>query len=430
LTAALDVQAMHSVAQADLEPGHREAKRVGAGFIASFGLAYTGFWISVLTPGLIALPLKARVLVGPDQAASVYGLTVAVITFVGMICGPLVGKMSDRTTARFGMRRPYIVIGAIGALVSLTLVALAPSVPVLVAAAFLYGLIAAPAGTALVGALPDQVPSSQRGTVSGILGLSLPVGLILGTSIVGAVSPNLMLMFVVPQIVGTILLLQFVFVLKDRRLRAADRPAWSSRELATTFWISPRKHPDFAWVFASRFLMVLAYAFLTGFQTFYLLNKIGTPPAEVASQVALATLVLALVTIVSSAVAGRLSDVLKRRKVFVISAALIYGVALAIAAGATEFNGFLVAMAVAGIGFGAYVAVDLALVTDVLPNPDHAAAEMGVFNIASNLPQTLAPAIAPVILLIGSGSYTVLYAVGAAAAVVGALAVLPVRKAR
>jgi MFS family permease len=97
---------------------------------------------------------------------------------------------------------------------------------------------------------------------------------------------------------------------------------------------------------------------------------------------------------------------------------------------ASDFDGFLVGMAVSGLGFGMYMAVDLALVADVLPNKDSAAKDLGVLNIAGALPFTVAPAIAPAILAIGGGSYGVLYGFAGACAILGAVAILPVKRVR
>ena len=97
---------------------------------------------------------------------------------------------------------------------------------------------------------------------------------------------------------------------------------------------------------------------------------------------------------------------------------------------ASDFNGFLVGMAISGLGFGMYMAVDLALVADVLPNKDNAAKDLGVLNIAGALPFTIAPAIAPAILAIGSGSYGVLYGFAGVCAILGAVAILPVKRVR
>jgi MFS family permease len=217
--------------------------------------------------------------------------------------------------------------------------------------------------------------------------------------------------------------------LHDRRLARTDRPTWSLREFAGTFYVNPRKNPDFAWAFASRFLFVLAYAFLTTYQAYYLLEKIGSAEAEVPQQIFLGTLVQSAVIVAASLIGGRLSDQTGRRKIFVLTAAIVYGVAMFVIALASDFNGFLVGMAIGGLGFGMYIAVDLALVADVLQDKDHAK-DLGVMNIAGALPFSIGPAIASVILAIGGGSYGVLYAVGGVCAILGAAAILPVKRVR
>ena len=145
----------------------------------------------------------------------------------------------------------------------------------------------------------------------------------------------------------------------------ARQPAGSLRELASTFYVNPRKSPDFAWAFASRFMFVLAYAFLITYQAYYLLDKIGSAEADVPQQIFLGTLAQSVVLVAASLIGGRLSDRTGRRKVFVLTASIVYGLALFVVAIASSFNGFLVGMAIGGLGFGVYAAVDLALVVDV-----------------------------------------------------------------
>jgi MFS family permease len=87
-------------------------------------------------------------------------------------------------------------------------------------------------------------------------------------------------------------------------------------------------------------------------------------------------------------------------------------------------------MAIGGLGFGMYVAVELALVIDVLPDKDNTAKDLGVFNFAGAVPFSLAPAVAPVILAVGGGSYGVLYVAAGFCALLGAVAILPVRRVR
>jgi hypothetical protein len=75
-----------------------------------------------------------------------------------------------------------------------------------------------------------------------------------------------------------------------------------------------------------------------------------------------------------------------------------------------------------------YFAVDLALVTDVLPDPHHdAAKDLGILNVTNALPQIVAPIAGAAILLLAQGSYATMYAVAGAIALLGAVALLPIR---
>jgi MFS family permease len=283
---------------------------------------------------------------------------------------------------------------------------------------------------AVVAVLPDQVPVAQRGLVAGVLGVCMPVATVTGTFLVKLSTGNQLAMFLVPCAVGGAFILLFVLTLDDRRLNPDAKPAWSLRELAGTFYVNPRTNPDFAWAFTSRFMFVLAYAFLTTYQAYYLLHQLGTAEPEVARQVFLGTLAQSVVLVAASLAGGRLSDRSGRRKVFVVTASIVYGLALFVVAAASDFNGFLVGMAISGLGFGAYMAVDLALVVDVLPDSGSAAKDLGVLNIAGALPFSIAPAVAPAILALGGGSYGLLYAVAGACALLAAAAILPVRRVR
>ena len=145
-------------------------------------------------------------------------------------------------------------------------------------------------------------------------------------------------------------------------------------------------------------MFVLAYAFLTTYQAYFLLDQIGSAEDDVPRQIFIGTLAQSAVIVVASLVGGRLSDWTGRRKVFVLTASIVYGMAMFVVAIASDFNGYLVGMAISGLGFGMYMAVDLALVADVLPDTNNAAKDLGVFNIAGALPSAIAPAIAPAIL--------------------------------
>jgi MFS family permease len=399
------------------------------GLVALYSLAYIGTVLLFLAPLLVSLSLKVNDLVGADRAPNNLSLVAGVGAFLAMFANPFFGKLSDRTTSSLGMRRPWMVIGLIGGSAGILVVAVAPNIGVVlfgwcIAQVFFNAQLAA-----MVAVLPDQVPVAQRGLVAGVLGVCLPIASVSGTFVVQLFTGNQLAMFGFPCAIGGLFIVIFALSLTDRRLSKADKPAWSLREFASTFYVSPRKSPDFAWAFASRFMFVLAYAFMTTYQAYYLLDKIGSAQADVPRQIFLGTLTQSVFIVAASMIGGRLSDRTGRRKIFVVTASIVYGLAMFVVAVVSDFNGFLVGMAIGGLGFGIYVAVDLALVADVLPGHD-TAKDLGVFNIAAALPYSVAPAIAPAILAVGSGGYGVLYAVAGVSAIIGAFAILPVKGVR
>jgi MFS family permease len=412
------------------EPVRAEAPPVGWRFIALYTLAYISTCLVFLAPVLVSLALKVNSLVGIDRAPDNLALVTGVGAVVSMFGNPFFGKLSDRTSSRLGMRRPWMVVGLLGGTSGILVVALAPNIALVllgwcIAQLFFNALLAA-----LVAVLPDQVPAAQRGLVSGVLGVCLPIASVTGTFVVQLFAGHQLAMFLAPCAIGGFFILLFASTLQDRKLGTTVPPTWSLRELRATFYVAPRRNPDFAWAFASRFLLVLAYAFLTTYQAYYLLRRVGSAQADVPHQIFVGTLAQSAVLVAASLIAGKLSDRTGRRKAFVLVASIVYGLALFVVAIATNLNGFIVGMAISGLGFGMYMAVDLALVADVLPSKDNIAKDLGVFNIAGALPFAIAPAIAPVVLAIGDGNYGALYAVAGVCAIVGAFAILPVKGVR
>jgi MFS family permease len=408
----------------------RAAHRVGWRFISLYTVAYMSTSLLFLAPLLVTLALKVDSLVGLSRAPASLALVAGTGALVAMVGNPFFGRMSDRTASKLGMRRPWMIIGLAGGSVGILIVALAPSVPLVLAGWCIAELFFNALLAAMAAVLPDQVPSVQRGQVSGVLGVCAPIGSVWSSFVVKLFTGSLLVMFLAPCAIGGFFVILFAVTLNDRRLDRADKPKWSLREFAGTFYLSPRKNRDFSWAFASRFMVILAYAFLTTYQAYYLLDKIRTAKADVPEQIFLGTLAQAAVVVAASVIFGRLSDRTGRRKIFVLAASVVYGLALFVIAMASSFNGFLIGMAISGLGFGVYAAVDLALVVDVLPDKQHVAKDLGVFNIAGALPFALAPALAPAVLAIGGGSYGVLYMVAGLCAIIGAAAILPVRRVR
>ncbi|MFE1774803.1 MFS transporter [Streptomyces sp. NPDC059008] len=403
-------------------------RTAGPLLVGLFAAAYCGVYIALVTPVTVTLAVKAQQ-IAPHDKQAVLSLALGTGSVLAILGNPLFGRLSDRTTSRFGMRRPWLVGGLAGGLAGLLVCATTRDVATLVAGWCLTQLGFNAVLAALIAVLPDQIPEHRRGAVSGVLGLCLSVALVVGSFLAQAVSSSVVLMFMVPAGVGALTVLALVAVLRDRRL--TERPPFGVRELARSYWVDPRRHPDFGWAWLSRCLMFMGTSVLSAYKTFYLSDHLGYPAAQVPRLVFWALLTQTAVTVVSSQLSGWLSDRRKRRKPFVVGAAVLYGLGLLVISLADSFALFLLGMAITGIGFGTYLSVDLALVTDVLPSRATAGRDLGVFNIATALPQSLAPTLAPAVLAVGGGeNYALLFLLAALCAVAGAAALQPVRAVR
>jgi len=403
---------------------------VSWGFISLYTLSYAGGALVFIAPLLVTLALKVDNLVGLDRAPRDLALVTGVASLLAIVGNPFFGRLSDRTTARIGMRRPWMLIGLTGGTLGILAVALAPTIPVVLAGWCIAQLFFNALLAAQVAVLPDQVPATQRGTVSGILGVCLPLASVTGTYLVQTFDGHELAMFAAPCVVGGFFVVVFAARLHDRRLDQAEKPPWSLRELAGSFYVDPRRNPNFAWVFASRFLIVMAYAFLTTYQAYYLIQQLGSSKDDVPHQIYLGTLAQSAALVTASLIAGKLSDRTGHRKAFVAAGGTLYAAAMLVVAGAHDLDGYLLGMTIGGLGFGIYLAVDLALVVEVLPDTRSAAKDLGVLNIAGALPFALAPAVTPAILAIGGAGYASLFMVAGVCALLGATAVLPIKLAR
>jgi MFS family permease len=411
-------------------PGAAAVSRFGWGFIVLYAAAYTGVWLALLTPVMVTLALRMQEL-APDRAASRLSLVLAIGAIFALLGNPIFGHLSDSTASRWGMRRPWLVGGTLVGFAALAFIAVAPSVGWVVVgwcvAQLGYNAALAP----LAALLPDQVPLAKRGTVAGIVGICTCVGQTGGTYLANAVSGSTVAMFLVPAAVGGAAVLLLALVLDDRRISRAEAPALKWGEFARTFWVNLAGHADFAWICTGRFFLMMAMAFFLAYQPFYLMSELKFTAAQIPGIVFESTAVQTLTSISASLLAGRLSDLIRRRKPFVICAALSYAAGAALIAMADSYSIFLAGMAISGVGIGAYLGVDFALATDALPNRERdAAKDLGLFNVASTLPQVLAPALALRILDLNHQSYPSVFVAACIVALVSAAAIIPVKRVR
>jgi MFS family permease len=377
-----------------------------------------------------------QVLLGQQAAAfseadkeAILALVTGAGAAVSLVANPLFGAFSDRTTSRFGRRVPWVVLGAVLGAAALTALAGAPNVA---AMTLLWCLVQAGcngAYAAITAAIPDRVPVRQRGAVGGMAAMGQTVGILIGAVIAAAVAGD----FAAGYFVCAAALLAGVvlYFLKndDVPLPARARPAFTLAGFARSFWVSPVLYPDFAWAWLTRLLVNIGNHMVTLYLLFFLKDAVRVQETQgIAPEfgVLVLTGLYAVMVIITSVLGGRLSDRMGKRKPLVIISSGIIAAASLILAIAPTWTGAMIGASVLGIGFGCYLAVDFALITEVLPTALSRGKDLGVLNVANSLPQVLAPLIAfPFVAL--WGGYVSLYLAAAVIGLLGAVFVVKIK---
>jgi MFS family permease len=407
------------------------------GYVFWLLVAQLVFFIALLGPAVVGIGIKIQSLVDAGQIAQ-NGATGAAAVLGGFgalfatLANVVFGRLSDRTTSRFGRRRVWIVSGTVLMTVAFAIMALAPTLLVATIGWSLAQLGANMTLAPFIATLADQVPRFQRGKITASLGIAQHVGIFGGTYVAQAFADQLFVMFVAPSILAIVVMVVFAVVLPDKRLPAAP-PRATLRDWAETFWVSPVQNPDYALAWWSRFLITFASFGFTTFRFFYLLNHVGVEEEQIPGVITVSVLIYTVALIAASYFAGWLSDRIGRRKVFVWSSTALFAIGTFALIFVEDVPTFYVLEALLGLAYGIYVGVDLALVVDVLPNPDDSGKDLGVFNIANALPQTLAPLVGGILVYVSDptgNNYGLWFTVCAVAAVAGALVIFPIKKVR
>jgi len=400
-------------------------EKVGRGWTTSLSLANGAIWVGWYGPLQILLASQAEDFApgtGMSKEAMLAWVTGAGAV-VSLVANPLFGALSDRTTARWGRRTPWIVAGAAGGALSLLLMAGAGGVWTMTVGWCLVQLTLNAAFAAVTAAVPDRVPRHQRGSVGGWLGAAQLLGVVGGTglaTLAGGVGGG----YAACAVFTFVGVLPYVLRHKDLRLPVSDRPPWAWRSFLNSFWLSPRRHPDLAWAWLTRFLINLSNALVLLYLLYYLRDRLHYDDPE--QGVLVLTAVNGLTLLATVVVGGVWSDRVGRRKPFVIWSGILMALATAALAGWQTWQGAIVASALLGVGFGVFTSVDFALMTDVLPTAIDRGKDLGVINVANALPQVAAPALAaPIVTYLGG--YRVLYLVAAVIGLAGAVLVRNIR---
>ncbi|PAY22791.1 MFS transporter [Dietzia natronolimnaea] len=404
----------------------RPADRVGPLWILALTLGVVAVFASWFGPLQILLPVQTDRIGGPGGREALLGLVVGTGAAVALVANPVWGLVSDRCRARLGTRMPVVYVGTAIGVAGQLLLLTSDSGPATVAGWVLVQLGFNGPFAVLAALMADRVPEQQRGVVGSLFGVGQIVGVISGVAVAesvgGGTTGYLVLAVLTPALLSAIVVAgRAAPVVSPDPAGSGDDPR--SRIALTDF----RPTREYCWAWALRFLMNLTNAILLIYLFFFLDSVVGVPdPGNAVLMITVVTLVLSAVC---AATAGAFSDRLHRRREIAAAGALITAGGLIGLAASSTMPAVLAAAAVLGVGWGLFIAVDMAIITGSLATSGTAGTLLGMANIATSLPQVVAPAIA-VPLVTSAAGYPALYGVGAGIAVAAALCTLQLRGVR
>ncbi len=409
--------------------GAENARRVRL----QLSLAINFFLLMALYSGVLGVLLPNQIAaLNPAQKANNLALMFAITSVFSTLTTPIAGALSDRTRTRWGRRSPWIAIASLIGSLCLFGVSWQTSFWSLMVLWVMATVAFNSMQPAMTTVIADRFPPETRGVVSGVVGAGMTAGLTAGTVVAGYLAGARVLAYSLFAVAIAVSCLAFVLI--NREPSSADAPArpFSWKGFFSSFWISPKDHPDFAWAFAGRFTVYMGYQAVAAYLLYILRDYIGLSDAN--SNLAIANMaILTLVClIVSSLASGFLSDRLQRRKPFVIASSLIMGCAMVAPLMMPNMTGMWIYAGVIGVGYGMFMSIDMALMTQVLPQTTAGdeGKDLGVLTTAVNIPQIISPVMAAVLLNVFDGNYAAIFIAAIIFVFSSALCVAPIRAVR
>jgi len=370
--------------------------------ISLYWLGLSSIFAGVNT--ILAGRLEFDHLVPEDEAGRTFFLLTVGGTIIAMLVQPTIGSISDYTISRWGRRKPYIFIGSI--LDVVFLLGIAASQPLIAIAAF-YALLQFSSNFAqgpFQGYIPDLVPGPQVGMASALVGVMQILGNVAGFVIGGlaVATGEFALGLVALGILELVTMLSVVIRVREGRSpKSRDGRSWGS--IAAEAWgTDVLRERSFVWLVASRLAILMAGGVLTNLAIFYLARSQGMSQEDAGLNFNIMVGLVAVGTVITVIPAARLSDRIGRKKVIYVSC-LIGAVGVALVAIATSFPLALVGSVTYGLSAGIFLAVDWALMTDIIPKAS-SGRYMGLSNVATASAGVLAIAVGGTLMdIIGGG---------------------------
>jgi MFS family permease len=367
-----------------LEAGDRPTEPLPAGQLVRMSLYWFG--LSSIFTGLTAI-LTGRIQFGGLGEPGSEGATLFALNVLGagiaVVVQPTVGTISDYTISRWGRRKPYIFIGTILDVVFLFGVASSNTVLAVAAFVALLQFSSNFAQGPFQGYVPDLVPAPQVGLASALVGLFQVLGNVAGFAI-GAIAVAIDNFFLGTMALGalelTTMLAVVVRVREGRTPRdRAGRSWWSvAREAWSTDILRER---SFLWLVGSRWLVLMGANLLVNFALFYLAQSFSIAQEDTAGPNLAVLGATVLGNTLAVVPAGRVSDRIGRKPV-IYAACVVAATGMAIIAASPAIPVTVAGALLFGAGVGMFLAVDWALLTDIIPKAA-SGRFMGISNVAT-----------------------------------------------
>jgi MFS family permease len=363
------------------------------------------YWLGInVIWGGMGVVVQERVpdLVPTGQAGFFLALQSWVTIVIAVLTQPTVGAISDYTISRWGRRKPYIAIGASLDVVFVVGVATSQTYLSLVAFLFLLQFSSNFAQGPFQGYVPDLVPPRQVGLASALVGAMQTLGFVAG-AIVISLSYEIG-DFTIPTIAlgliefataaGTLLWVREGKAARDRQGRpwiSIARSAWGTDIL---------RERSFVFLVASRLMFIAGINVLLGFYVLFMERTLGFGESEKGFWVPVTNIAVAVLTAASTVPSALVSNRIGRKPV-IYAACTVGALGMVVASVAPGPEVLLLGAVLLGTASGTFLAVDWALMTDIIPKAS-SGRYMGISNIAVALGGPVASTVAgPLIDIVG-----------------------------
>jgi MFS family permease len=354
-----------------------QARQVGLGYQSTFLLASTVGGLSSVCVKQLLLPIQVSQL-APHTVNTSFALVASLGALAGLIAAPLTGALSDRTTARWGKRRPWIVFGILIGIIGLLTMALAKSIPILTCGEILAQVGVDTILATVTALIPDQILPERQAGISALNGMAPVVGGVFGLVLVTLLTDTQVVMqgYLVLIGISALCVGLFLLVLREHPAPQTARTPFHWRTFLVSF-VRPLAVRDFVYTLLSRLLVFLEFTILGAYLLFYLRKVLHLSVPVAAHHMTLFQLLSTALLVVMALLAGWLSARVQRLKPFVWADASLMAVALLIIAFAPQWFALLLAAVLFGSGFGLYLGVDIALAVRILPRQTEAGKDLG-----------------------------------------------------